>query len=121
MINNTFLTLTLQDLMDKLMITSEVVLEIWYSFALEKPKQKVSIPQDDWISALKALHHEKNLKAKTYVAGFFNGDIKIFDGKDKNHTELAHLTRVHENQITDILYLKSEELQGRKFVISSSE
>tara|TARA_B110000285_G_C14884841_1_gene495683 strand:+ start:491 stop:676 length:186 start_codon:yes stop_codon:yes gene_type:complete len=61
------------------------------------------------------------LKAKTYVAGFFNGDIKIFDGKDKNHTELAHLTRVHENQITDILYLKSEELQGRKFVISSSE
>jgi hypothetical protein len=61
------------------------------------------------------------LKAKTFVAGFFNGDIKIFDGKDKNHTELAHLTRVHENQITDILYLKSEVLQGRKFVISSSE
>ena len=44
MVNNTFLTLTLQDLMDKLMITSEVVLEIWYSFALDKPKQKVSIP-----------------------------------------------------------------------------
>jgi len=37
MVNNVFLTTTLQDLMDKLMVQAEQVLEIWYTFALEKP------------------------------------------------------------------------------------
>lgn len=87
----------LQDLMEKLLITSENVLEVWYSFALDKPKQKISIPQDEWISAIRALHHEKNLKAKTYVTAFFNGDVKIFDGKDKSHKELLYVSKLHED------------------------
>ena len=52
MINDTFLTTTLQELMDKVQLTSEHVLEIWYSFALDKPKPKISIPQDEWVSVL---------------------------------------------------------------------
>ena len=67
------------------MLSSETVIQIWYSFALDKPKQKVSIPQDEWISVLKALSHHRNEKARSYVAAFFNGDIKILDGKDKTH------------------------------------
>jgi len=40
MINDCFLTTTLQELMEKLELNSEQVLTLWYSFALEKPKQK---------------------------------------------------------------------------------
>ena len=97
MINDTFLTTTLQELMDKVQLTSEHVLEIWYSFALDKPKPKISIPQDEWVSVLTSLRHLKNLKAKTYVAAFFNGDIKIYDGKDKDHTELISVSNLHED------------------------
>lgn len=45
--------------MDKLALTSENVVELWYSFALEKPKPTHSIPQDEWISSIKALSHGK--------------------------------------------------------------
>ena len=83
MVNDTFLTATLQDLMDKLQINSETVIEVWYSFALEKPKPKISVPQDEWISVIRSLYHGKNDKTRSYVVGFFNGDIKLFDGKDK--------------------------------------
>jgi len=99
MVNDVFLTTTLQELMDKLSLQAEQVITIWYSFALEKPKQKLSIPQDEWISALKALSHFKNLKAKTYVAAFFNGDIKIYDGKDKDHKEIITVAGLHEDKI----------------------
>ena len=44
MVNDVFVTTNLQDLMDKLSLESEQVLTIWYSFALDKPKQKLSIP-----------------------------------------------------------------------------
>lgn len=44
MINDQFLTTTLQALMEKLQITSESVVELWYTFALDKPKPKISIP-----------------------------------------------------------------------------
>ena len=82
MVNDVFLTSTLQDLMTKVSLTSESVLEVWYSFALDKPKPTMSIPQEEWISVIRSLHHQKNVKARTYIATFFNGDIKIFDGKD---------------------------------------
>jgi hypothetical protein len=88
MINDVFLTTTLQDLMDRLQYTGEHLLQIWYSFALDKPKPSVSLPQEEWISAICSLKHEKNIKAKSYVAAFFNGDLKVLDGKDKNHKEL---------------------------------
>lgn len=121
MVADNFLTTTLSDLMEKLMVTSENVLVVWYSFALEKPKQTMSIPQDEWVSVIRSLHHSKNLKAKTYCAAFFNGDVKLFDGKDKNHKELIHVSSLHEDQITDILYVKSDALNGRKYLISCSE
>jgi hypothetical protein len=95
MVNDRFITTTLQDLMDKLEITSETVVEIWYSFALDKPKQKVSILQDEWISVLRALSHHRNEKARSYVAAFFNGDLKILDGKDKTHQEMLVVQKLH--------------------------
>ena len=79
--------------MDKVMVTSEQVLEIWYTFALEKPKPQLSIPQDEWISCIKALHDDKNLKTRSYVAGFFNGEIKVFD---KNNKEIIAGSKLHQ-------------------------
>jgi hypothetical protein len=89
MLNNVFLTHSLQELMEKVGVTSESVIELWYSFALEKPKPTHSIPQDEWISTIKALSHIMNEKAKTYVAGFFNGDLKIFS--KHNHSEVLEV------------------------------
>ena len=85
MVNERFISTTLQELMDKLSLSSETVIEIWYSFALDKPKQKLSIPQDEWISVIRALSHHRNEKARSYVTGFSNGDLKILDGKEKTH------------------------------------
>ena len=40
MVNNTFLTLTLQDLLEQLSMSNEMTLDIYYLFALDKPKPK---------------------------------------------------------------------------------
>ncbi len=109
------------ELMD---LNNEKVIEIWYFFALDKPKPKISLPQEEWISVLKSLSHLKNLKAKTFVAAFFNGDIKLIDGKDgKNDSqkELFIVSKLHEDKISDLIYLKCDNLNGRKFIISCSE
>ena len=79
MVNNTFLSTTLQDLLEQLEISNENVVEIYYLFALEKPKPSHSSPEDEWISTLNSLNHLMNSKAKSYVAGFFNGDLKVYD------------------------------------------
>ena len=44
------------------------------------------------------------------MATFFNGDVKIFDGKDKEHKELIQVNNLHEDKIEDVLYLKSDLL-----------
>ena len=89
MVNNTFLTLTLQELLEQLSLSNESVIDVYYLFALEKPKPKKSIPQDEWISTIGSLTHIINQKAKSYVAGFFNGDVKLFDSK---HQELLSVS-----------------------------
>lgn len=43
-VDNVFLTHSLQELIDKIGLTSESQIELWYSFALEKPKPTHSIP-----------------------------------------------------------------------------
>jgi hypothetical protein len=108
--------------MAKVSLTSESMLEIWYSFALEKPKPTVSIPQEEWISVIKSLQHIKNVKARSYVAAFFNGDIKIFDGKEAaKQTEVYVKSQHHEGQITDALFFKADELDGKKYLVTCSE
>ena len=49
MVTNTFLTGTFQELLDKLggQISSEQSIEVFYTFALEKPKPTHSLPQDE--------------------------------------------------------------------------
>ena len=126
MINDVFLTTTLQDLMDRLQLTGEHLMRLWYSFALDKPKPSVSLPQDEWISAISSLKHEKNIKAKSYVAAFFNGDLKVLDGKDKNHKEVLLISKLHQDQISDVIYTKvSDEgagaLAGKKILVTCSE
>jgi hypothetical protein len=76
-------------LLDKIGQNTEESVEIWYTFALEKPKPTHSIPQDEWISAIRSLSHIMNEKAKTYVVGFFNGDLKVFD--KHNHQEVLSI------------------------------
>jgi len=51
------------------------------------------------------------------VSAFFNGDIKIYDGKQKELITVSHL---HEDKIDDIIYLKSESLNGNKYIVSCS-
>jgi hypothetical protein len=63
--------------METLSLTNEKILEINYIFALDRPKQKSSQPQDEWISVIKSLGDNTS---GTYVAGFFNGDVKLYDG-----------------------------------------
>lgn len=120
MINDVFLTTTLQDLMDKLDVQAEQVLTIWYTFSLEKPQKKKSFPTDEWISAFASLSHLKNTKAKTYACAFFNGDVKIYDGKDADHKELLVVQNLHEDKVDDVLYVKSDTLSGKKFLVSCS-
>ena len=59
---------------------------------------------------LKSLNHFKNLKAKTFVAAFFNGDVKLIDGKDKNQKELLTVSKLHQDQISDLIYVKCDAL-----------
>ena len=84
MVNNTFLTGSFQELIDKLgsQVSTEESIEVYYTLALEKPKPTLSIPQDEWISSIHTLSHILNEKAKTYVVGFFNGDLKVFSKND---------------------------------------
>ena len=43
-LNNVFLTGTLQELLEKLNVNNEESLELYYSFALNRPKPTHSIP-----------------------------------------------------------------------------
>jgi len=118
MVNNTFLVLTLQELLEQLSISNESVVDLYYLFALEKPKPKKSIPTDEWISTIRSLSHIVNEKAKSYAVGFFNGDVKVYDSK---HNEVLNVTKLHpDSQITDMLYFKSDALD-QKYLITCSE
>jgi hypothetical protein len=70
-IQDVFLSGTLQNLMEELQLSGETVLQVSYFFALDKPKPEKSIPQDEWISHL-------SFHGDYFVASFFNGDVKLF-------------------------------------------
>lgn len=116
MVQDTFLVTTLQDLMDKLSLTSEQTLEIWYSFALEKPRHAASFPQDEWISTIASLDYFKNVAASDYVCGLFNGDLKVLD---KDNAELLEVKSLHDDRIRDALYLKQDD--DKRYVVTISE
>ena len=75
--------------METLSLSNEKLLEINYIFALDKPKQKASNPQDEWISVITSLGDKA---CGDYVAGFFNGDVKLYDGQ--KHTQKLSLTNL---------------------------
>ena len=52
MINETFLTLNIKELLLHLNISNETVIDINYLFALEKPKPTQSSPCEEWISSM---------------------------------------------------------------------
>ena len=85
MVENTFLSATLHELLTRLNKSNEQVIQIYNLFALEKPKPKHTSPQDEWLSCIQSLRHFKNDKPKSYAAGFMNGDVKLFS---KEHAEL---------------------------------
>lgn len=116
MVNDVFLTTTLQDLMDKLSLQSEQILTIWYTFALDKPKPQVSIPQDEWISCISSLLNLQNTGASSFVVGFFNGDLKIYDSSLK---ESMVVTNLHDDKIEDAVYVTSEH-SNNHFIVSCS-
>ena len=118
MINDTFLTLNIQELLLQLEISNETVIDINYLFALEKPKPTQSNPCDEWISTIASLRHILNEKAKSYCVGFFNGDVKVYNSK---HAELVSVSQLHaDSQVTDALYFKSDAL-NTNILISCSE
>ena len=81
MVNDTFLTDDLASLLAKLNLSNESVIEVFYLFALEKPKPKHTSPQDEWVSAICPLASYLNDKAKSYAVALMNGDLKIYDAK----------------------------------------
>jgi len=83
LINDKILSTSIQGFIEKYHIHVEKSLEIYYSFAIDKPKETASIPQEEWISTLRPLTHILNEKPKTYLATFFNGDIKLFSKTNK--------------------------------------
>lgn len=118
MVSETFLTLTVNELMLLLELSNEQTLDIHYFFALEKPKPTQSTPCEEWISTITTLNHIVNEKSKSYAVGFFNGDLKLYNSK---HAELLSVSQMHaDSQITDALYFKSDTL-GSKFLVTCSE
>ena len=115
MIQNTFLSSSLGDLMATLEKSNESVVEVFYLFALEKPKPKHSSPQDEWVSVISPLTHFVNEKSKSYVVTLMNGDIKLYDNK---HAELLKVTTVHDS-ISCALYFKSDSLNCNVLVTGS--
>jgi hypothetical protein len=106
----------LNRLIDKLSINTEQTVEIYYTIALEKPKPSHSIPQEEWVSCIKSLSHIVNEKAKTYIVGFFNGDLKVYD--PSNHSELLSVRSLHTDQIIeDALFLRND-LLNKKLVVT---
>ena len=60
-----------------------------------------------------------NEKVKSYCVGLFNGDVKVFNS---NHTEVLTVSNVHDDsQITDMLYFKSDVMNGAKLLVTCSE
>ncbi len=116
MVQNTFITSSLADILTKLGLSNEQVIEVVYLFALEKPKPKHTTPQDEWVSVICPLHHYVNEKSKSYLVTLMNGDIKLYDNK---HAELLKVSTVHDN-ITSALYFKSD-LLNCNVVVTASE
>ena len=116
MVQNSIMTGTLQDLMDKLALSSESVLELHYAFALDKPKLAASLPQEEWISRIRPMSQFGSNKATDYIVAFFNGDVKLFAGDSK---EMLEVKGVHEEAIVDALYLHEQD--GSRKVITVSE
>ena len=88
MINETFLTIDIKELLLQLNISNETCVDINYLFSLEKPKPTKSNPCDEWISSIASLQHILNEKAKSYAVGFFNGDVKVYSS---GHAELLNV------------------------------
>ena len=118
MVNDTFLTINVHELMLQLELSNESVIDINYLFALEKPKPTKSTPCDEWISTIAPLTHIVNEKVKSYAVGFFNGDVKVYGS---GHAELLNVSQLHaDSQITDMLYFKSDQLNS-KILVTCSE
>ena len=78
MVNETFMNLTLQELLEDLKLSTESTVQVYYLFALDKPKPKQSTPCDEWISKICPLAELDDTKARSYAVAFFNGDVKLF-------------------------------------------
>ena len=81
MINDTFLTINLKELLIELGMSNESTIDIQYLFALNKPKPTQSHQCDEWISTISPLYHIVNEKAKSYCVGMFNGDVKVYNSQ----------------------------------------
>ncbi len=115
MVQNTFLSSTLGELITSLNQSNETIVEVYYLFALEKPKPKHSSPQDEWISVICPLNHFVNEKSKSYVVGLMNGDIKLYDNK---HAELLKVSTTNDS-VSCALYFKSDVLNCNVLVTGS--
>jgi hypothetical protein len=58
-----------------------------------------------------------NEKAKTYVVGFFNGDLKVFSKHDNK--EVLSVKSLHTDRIEDLVFIRNDALD-KKIVVSLS-
>lgn len=60
-----------------------------------------------------------NEKSKTYIVGFFNGDVKVFNKHD--HSELLNIKQLHQDSIVqDALFLKNDALDKKVLITCSN-
>jgi hypothetical protein len=61
-----------------------------------------------------------NEKAKTYIVGFFNGDLKVFD--KHSHSEVLEIKSLHQDAIiNDALFLRNDSLNKKLIVTCTAD
>lgn len=116
MVNDQFLTEDLGALLERLKLSNEQVIEVFYLFALEKPKPKHTSPQDEWVAAISPLADYLHAQG-SYAVALMNGDFKLYNSQ---HSELLKVSQLHQDTaITDCLYFQSEALKSAVVVTAS--
>lgn len=112
-INNIILSTTLSEFVNKNLVSTENVIEIFYMFEMNEPQLKNTIKEDEWIKDIQIIQEMKfsPIKHKEYCVGLFNGEISFYNGEtNKKDFSLKNLVKTDEDTLallTGVKYFKS--------------
>ena len=86
LINNTKLTSSLEEYMNKNLLTTEQAITIYYILEMNQPEKSNTIKEDEWIRCIENLQRMKYTpkKPENYCVGLFNGEISFYSGTSNN-------------------------------------